>query len=306
MAKSFYYGGQAVMEGVMMRGKTSVAVAVRREDGSISTVTDPLDPLYTGKLRETPIARGIIALIEALVLGVKSILISAKEFAGPSEKVPGAFFWGAMVIGLAVAVGLFFVLPLVVMQFFDRYLASSFLSNLLEGVLRLGLFVAYLSLISMMPDIRRVFAYHGAEHKVINAFEAGAVLDVSEVRRYSTAHVRCGTSFILVVMLLAIVVFALVGRPSMAFRLGSRIVLIPLIAAVGYELIRFSAGHAGNKLVRLLLTPGLALQTLTTRQPDDSQIEVSLAAFKSVLAEDGARSAAAGLEPQRSPVQSPG
>lgn len=274
------------MEGVMMRGKKTSAVSVRREDGSISTVTEPLNPLYTGKLRDIPLVRGIIVLIEALVLGVKSILISAREYAGPEEKVPAGFFWSAMVLGLALAVGLFFVLPLVIMQFFDRYLTSSVLSNLLEGILRLAIFIAYLYFISLMREIRRVFSYHGAEHKVVNAFEAGAALEVPEVKKYSTAHVRCGTSFILVVILLSIVVFAMVGRPSMVFRVASRVVLIPVIAALGYEYIRFAAGHARNRFIKILLVPGLALQSLTTRQPDDSQIEVALTAFNKVLEKD--------------------
>ncbi len=275
----------------MMRGKRTSAVAVRREDGTISTVSEPLDPVYTGKAREVPCVRGIVVLGEALVLGIKSLLLSAREFAGPSEEVSGGFFWSAIVIGLLLAVGLFFVLPLVVMQFFDRYLASSLLSNLLEGLLRLGLFVAYLWSMSRLKDIKRIFAYHGAEHKVINAFEAGAKLDVREVSKYSTAHTRCGTSFILVVMLLAIVVFALLGRPSVVVRIASRIVLVPVVAALGYEFIRFAAGHTTNAVVKLFLAPGLALQSLTTRQPDDGQIEVALAAFKRVLEDDAEESA---------------
>lgn len=297
MAKPFYYGGQAVMEGVMMRGKKVVAIAVRREDSTISTIIDPLDSLYTGKLREIPIIRGMTVLIEALVIGVRSILLSARECAGPSEKAPGGFLWGAMIFGLVLAVGFFFVVPLVVVQFFDRFLASSFVSNLLEGGLRLGFFFAYLSLVSFMSDIRRVFAYHGAEHKVVNAYEAGAALEVPEVRKYSTAHVRCGTSFILVVLLLSIIVFALFGRPSMPFRLASRIVLIPVIAAVGYEFIRFAASQASRNLVKILLFPGLALQAMTTRQPDDGQIEVALTAFKAVLEQDVKPPSEESLEP---------
>lgn len=270
----------------MMRGKKVVSIAVRREDGTIAVETQPLDPLYTGRLREIPFVRGGVVLIEALVLGIKSLLVSAREYAGTSEEVPGVVFWSAMGVGLAVAIGLFFILPLVVLQFFDRYLASAFLSNLLEGVLRLLLFVGYLVFISFMPDIRRVFAYHGAEHKTINAYEAGTALGVEAVRDFSTAHVRCGTSFIMVVVVLSIIVFALLGRPPMALRLASRVVLIPLIAAIGYEFLRFGAGHAASRMIRWLFVPGLALQSLTTRQPDDGQIEVALAALKSVLEED--------------------
>lgn len=279
------------MEGVMMRGKKAIAVAVRREDGSISTVVEPLDPLFTGKLREIPFVRGITVLTEALIVGVRSIMVSAREYAGPEEKITGLYFWGAMAVGLGLAVGLFFVLPLVIVQFFDAFLSSSFLSNLIEGLVRLGLFVAYLFSVSFMRDIRRVFAYHGAEHKVVNAHEAGATLEVASVREYSTAHKRCGTGFILVVLLLSIIVFALLGRPSMPFRIASRIVFIPVIAAAGYEFIRFAAGHSAARLIRMLLAPGLALQAMTTRQPDDGQIEVALTAFKRVLAEDEGGSA---------------
>ncbi len=275
------------MEGVMMRGKTTSVVSVRREDGSIATVSEPLDSFYTGRPREIPFIRGMVVLTEALVLGMKSILVSAREYAGPAEQPAGRFFWVAVVVGLLLAVGLFFVLPLLVLQFFDRYIASSLVSNLLEGMLRLALFLGYLKLIASMEDIKRVFAYHGAEHKVVNAFEAGAPLEVPEVAGFSTAHARCGTSFTLVVLVLAILVFALLGRPSMAVRVASRIVLVPVIAALGYEFVRYAASHTSAALVRMLLAPGLALQSLTTRQPDAGQIEVALAAFKKVLEDDG-------------------
>ncbi len=286
MVKPFYYGGQAVIEGVMMRGKKFIAVAVRRQDGVISVVTEPLRPVYSGRFRETPLVRGIVALVEALIYGVKSLLLSAREYMGDEQEMSKGFTWSALIIGFALSIGLFFVLPMVVVRLFDDYLASSLLSNILEGLLRLFLFVAYLACISLMPDIRRVFAYHGAEHKVINAYEAGAPVELDEVKKYSTAHMRCGTSFIIVVLFLAIIVFALFGRPPIIVRLASRIVLIPLIAALGYEIIRLGAGNAGRRITKILLSPGLALQSLTTREPDDAQIEVAIAAFKGVIEED--------------------
>jgi uncharacterized protein YqhQ len=190
-------------------------------------------------------------------------------------------------VSLCFAVGLFFVLPLGLIHLLDRWIASALVSNVVEGVIRLGLLVGYLALIGRLPDVRRLFGYHGAEHKTINAYEAGAPLDVATVQRQSTLHTRCGTGFLLVVVLFSIVVFAFLGRPPLPLRVLSRIVLVPVIAAFAYEFVRFGAAHYGNRLVRGLLTPSLALQRLTTREPDDGMVETAIVAFRRVLVADG-------------------
>lgn len=281
----FYYGGQAVIEGVMMRGRESVAVAVRRPNGEISVTTQELASVYKGRLRTWPLIRGIIVLIETLELGINTLLRSA-QIASVEEEEPGlspAALWGTAFVAGIFGVALFFVVPLLLTRFFvDPYVSSALLSNVIEGVLRIIIFIAYLKLTSLMSGIKRIFAYHGAEHKTVNAYEAGMPLEVDSVKKYSTAHTRCGTSFILAVLVLAIIVFALLGRPVMWVRLLTRIVFIPVIAAIAYEFIRFAAGHTGNPVVRALLKPGLALQAMTTAEPSDDQLETAIAALKKV------------------------
>ena len=291
MAKSkpFYYGGQAVIEGVMMRGKEHVAIAVRRPDGELDITSHPLASIYKGRLRETPFLRGIIVLIETLVLGIQSLLHSAQiaSIGEEEEEISPAMLWGSAAIGIIMAIGLFFIAPLLLTRYvFDPYITSDLVSNIIEGVIRIIFFIIYLKLISLMSDIKRVFAYHGAEHKVINAFESGMPIELESARNYSTAHTRCGTSFLLAVMVIAIVVFALLGRPLLWLSILSRIVLLPVIAAIGYEFIRFSGAHGNNALVRIFLLPGLALQSLTTKEPDDSQIETALLALRTVIEAD--------------------
>lgn len=292
MARPFYHGGQAVIEGVMMRGRKSVAIAVRRPDGELNITTQPLPSLYKGHLREVPFIRGFIILIETLVLGVEALLHSAQvaTTGNPgegSEEIPKGLLWGTVILGIAFAIGLFFLAPLFLTRYLiDPYISSSIVSNLIEGAIRIGVFIAYLKVISLLPDIRTVFAYHGAEHKVVNAYESGAPLELEKVKSYSTAHVRCGTSFLLIVLVIAIIVFALLGRPVLWLSILSRIVLIPVIAAVGYEIVRLSAAHSHNALVRALLKPGLALQAMTTREPDDRQIEAALSAMNRVVEVD--------------------
>ena len=195
--------------------------------------------------------------------------------------------WGMMAISLGLGIGIFFVTPLLLTRLVDPFLTSDLLSVLVEGVIRIALFFGYVWLIGRLPDIRRVFAYHGAEHKAINALEAGAPLEPGPVSRYSVAHPRCGTSFLLVVVVLSIFVFGLLGRPSLPVRIASRIALVPVVAAVAYEVIRFSARRTGNPAVRLILAPGLALQRMTTREPDRGQVEVAIAALRRVMEMDG-------------------
>jgi len=285
-AKEFDYGGQAVMEGVMMRGRKSMAVAVRHPSGRIVIHNEPLEnPLYTSRWWRLPFLRGLVVLWDTLGLGMRSLIYSANvaleeeevEFRGPAV-------WGLVLVSLAFAMGIFFLMPLLLVGLIDRFITSALVSNLIEGVLRLGLFVGYIGLIGLLPDIRRFFAYHGAEHKTINAYEAGAPLDPASVAAYATAHTRCGTGFLLFVLVLSILVFALLGRPPFIWRILSRLLFIPLIVSLVYEFIKFAARHQDNPLLRALVSPGLALQSLTTREPDEEMLEVAIAAFESLLA----------------------
>jgi hypothetical protein len=291
MGKSFHYGGQAVIEGVMIRGKEGVAMSVRQPNGELIIERQPLASIYKGRLREMPLIRGIIALVETLVLGTQSLLHSAQVAAAEEvgEKIPTALLWGTVAVSLAVGVVLFFMVPLFATRYLiDPYIDSALLSNIFEGLIRIGIFIAYLKLISLIPDIKRVFAYHGAEHKVVNAYEAGVPLDVESVKKYSTAHARCGTAFLFIVLIVATFVFALVPQPTLWIRILSRIALIPVIAVISYEIMKFGAGHIQNSIVRILLAPGLMLQAITTREPDDSQIEAAISALNEVIKIDQA------------------
>lgn len=288
VAQRFYYGGQAVIEGVMMRGQKAIVTAVRRSDGGVVIDTQPLPRLSTSRVRKIPLIRGVVALIESMFLGIKSLLYSANvSMEEEGEKIPGGLAWGMVAGSLAFAVAFFFIAPLFLTRLLNPYIQSSIVFHLIEGFIRLGFFIAYLRLISLARDIKRVFAYHGAEHKAVNAYEAGVPLDVEAVRKYGTAHVRCGTSFLFAVLIIAIIVFAIIGRPSVQVMVVSRIALIPLIAALGYEVTYFGARHNKNSLVRAFLAPGLWLQELTTREPDDSQLEVALSALKRAVEIDG-------------------
>jgi hypothetical protein len=284
--KPFHYGGQAVIEGVMIRGQHNVSVAVRRPDGEIDITSTPLATLYKGRLRTIPFIRGIIVLIETMALGIKALLHSAEIASADDsgEQLSPAALWGTVAVSIIFGVGLFFIIPLLITNYFIYpYVASAALGNLLEGILRIGIFLLYLWAISLMPDIRRVFAYHGAEHKSVNAFESGVPLEPEQVKKYSTAHARCGTSFLLVVLIIAIIVFTMVGRPSLWVAIISRIVLLPVIAAIGYEFIRFGSDHMDNPVIRGLLSPGLLIQSMTTREPDEEQIETALCALHKAI-----------------------
>jgi hypothetical protein len=293
MAKRFYYGGQAVIDGVMMRGRKAMVTAVRRPGGGLAMDTQPLAGIYSGWMRRTPLIRGIIVLIEALVLGIKSLLYSANASLEEEEaEISGWLVWLLVAVSLALTVALFFMAPLFLTRLLTPYITSSLVFNLIEGFIRMAIFIVYLKLISLVPDINRVFAYHGAEHKAVNAYEDGALLEIESIRRYNTAHVRCGTSFLFVVLIIAIIVFAIVGLPSLWLMVLSRIVLIPVIAALGYEVIYFGNKYIDNVIVRAFLSPGLWLQSLTTREPDDSQLEVALSALRRVVELDQVEEAA--------------
>ena len=292
MAKRFYYGGQAVMEGVMMRGRKAMVTAVRRPGGGLVMDTQPLAGVYSGRMRQTPLIRGIIVLVESLVLGIKSLLYSANVSLEEEEaEISGWFVWLLLVVSLGVSVVIFFMVPLFLTKLLTANITSSLVFNLIEGFIRVAIFVLYLKLVNLVPDIKRVFAYHGAEHKAVNAFEDGAPLEIEATRKYNTAHVRCGTGFLFIVLIMAIIVFTLVGLPSLWLMVLSRIVLIPVIAALGYEVIYFGNRHMNNMIMRALLTPGLWLQSLTTREPDDSQLEVALSALRKVTELDEAEAA---------------
>ena len=281
------YGGQAVIEGVMIRGQRNIAIAVRRPDGSIALKRQPLTPIFTGRLRRIPLVRGVIAMAETLTLGMRALTYSANVAAeAEGEEISARSMAGMMAVSLTIAIGLFFLVPVLASDRLEGLLGSSLMANIAEGVIRLGLFLGYILLIGRMNDIRRVFMYHGAEHMTVHAQERGDPLNVAHIRRYPTAHPRCGTAFLLVVMVVAILAFIFVGREPFWWLIASRIILVPLIAAVSYEVIRFSGRHAANPLVALITAPSLALQSLTTRQPDDDQIEIAIAAMQQAQAAD--------------------
>jgi uncharacterized protein YqhQ len=308
MAEKFRYGGQAVMEGVMMRGAKTIATVVRRPDGTLAKSVHPLHPIYTGRWRKIPFTRGVIALLEATVLGTEALMFStnvaledAKETKESEAKKEapsgnGPALWIMMLISLAFAIGMFSVLPLYLTRLILPGQQGSLGFNLLEGVVRLGIFLLYLWGVGFMPDIRRVFSYHGAEHKTIHAYEAGVELTPKNVQQYTTAHARCGTAFLLAVLIIAILVFSLVGKQSWPVLIASRILLLPVVAAIAYEVTQWGARHMENPVVRVIVAPGLWLQSLTTRQPDDSMVEVAVVALKEVLAADGV------IQPEKAPL----
>ncbi len=267
-----------------MRGQKAMVTAVRRPGGGVAMDAQPLGGVYSGRLRRTPLIRGVIVLIEVMVLGIRTLLYSANISLEEEEaEISGWMVWLLIAVSLGLAVALFFMAPLFLTNLLKPYIASSLVFSLIEGVIRAAIVVLYLGLIGLMPDIRRYFAYHGAEHKAVNAYEAGVPLEVEAVRKYSTAHVRCGTSFLFVVVIIAIIVFALVGLPTLWLLVLSRILLLPVIAALAYEVIYFSGRHANNRWLRVILSPGLWLQSLTTREPDDTQLEVALSALRKVV-----------------------
>jgi uncharacterized protein YqhQ len=284
------YGGQAVMEGVMMRGEREWAVAVREPGGEIIVHHDALPASYRNRVLKLPFMRGLISLWDALGLGMRALLWSGDIALGEEEEVrfTGPLAWGTVAVSLALGIGLFFLLPMFLTTLIDRYIPSGLLSNLVEGTLRLGLFVGYLSVISLAPDIRRVFAYHGAEHKTINAYEAGVPLTPESVAAQSRVHIRCGTGFMLLVLVIFVIIATMMGRPPLLLRLASRIVLIPIVAGIAYEIIKLSARYyERSAVVRVMMAPGLALQQLTTREPTQDMLEVAIQALQYVLQAEG-------------------
>jgi uncharacterized protein YqhQ len=286
-------GGQAVLEGVMMRSPSSWAVAVRKPDGGIAQVCRPISsPMAKRRIYRLPVVRGVIALGESLAIGFRALAISAQYASreeGEDGEVKTELTRGQLIFAFAISIGfavmLFKVGPALITSKIGLKSTGAFV--IVEGLIRVTIFVLYLSLISLLPDLRRVFQYHAAEHKVINAYEAGAELEPERVQRFSLIHPRCGTAFLLWVMVIAIFVFAFFGRPAWYWLIATRILLLPVIAGIAYELIRFAGKHQGNRVLMALLAPGLWLQRLTTRQPTLDQIEVSIQALRNVLDREG-------------------
>jgi uncharacterized protein YqhQ len=286
---TYTYGGQALIEGVLMRGRDAIAVALRHPDGQIVYATERLDAGFHGSgWSKWPLIRGLVVLYETLVVGTRWLVRSANVQASEDgvELGKGSI---ALMLGLTLAagIGIFFLLPLFIASVTIQGPDHGFLQSLIEGLIRVAIFLGYLVLISRSPDIGRVFQYHGAEHMTIHALEAGDPLDVAAVRKYPTAHQRCGTEFLVVVILLSIIAFSLVGRQEPLVMIASRILLIPVIAAVGYEILRFGARHRKNPIMKVLLYPGLLVQMITTKQPTDDMIEVAIVSMEQALVADG-------------------
>jgi uncharacterized protein YqhQ len=285
-------GGQAVLEGVMMRGVSHWAVAVRTPEGQIEVESERIDPwAMRHRAWRLPVIRGVVALAESMKIGFRALAISAnaqleEDEEGEKEEI-GGWVWGVTVfVSLLLAVGLFFVVPVGLTSLIKDQLGSPFLFWLIEGIVRTGIFIGYLWAISKMPDLRRVFEYHGAEHKTISCYEAEDELVPSRAKLYSRLHPRCGTSFLLIVMVLAIFVFAPIGLPAWYWLVASRILGIPLIAGLSYEVIKWAGKHRRKAWVRAVMWPGLMLQNLTTREPDEEQLAVAIASLNAVLARE--------------------
>lgn len=286
------YGGQAVIEGVMIQGRTSVVTSVRRPNGELAIDVKPIRETWTKRYRRIPFLRGIVILTEMMVIGIKSLLYSANiAVEEEAEDIPSKAIWMMIASAAILVIVLFFLTPLFLTRLVDQYIPNTVVFHVVEGVIRLVIFLAYLKLISFMPDMKRVFTYHGAEHKTVNAYDAGVPLEVEMIQSYSTRHVRCGTSFLFTVLLIAIIVFSFLGREVLWLMIVARVVLIPVIMGLGYEFIRFGSRHTDNRIMRALMAPGLWLQSLTTGEPDDKQIEVAVAAVNKAVELDQAQEA---------------
>jgi uncharacterized protein YqhQ len=278
------YGGQALIEGILMRGKKTLAAAFRTPEGKIVIKTEELAPIYSKPYFQWPFIRGLLLLWDAMVLGFRYLTISANFQTEEDEKIEGPLFYVTIVFSLGLAVLFFFVLPALLGKLLASLLGwDASLVNLIEGFIRIGFVIFYLWIIGRSKEIRRVFMYHGAEHKTINAFEARIPLEISSVQQCSMQHPRCGTSFILTVMIVSLFVFFFIGNLSLPIMILTRLVLLIPIVMISYEYIRWTSSHLDNAFVRWLATPNLALQKLTTSPPTDEMVEVALAAFKKML-----------------------
>ena len=281
------YGGQAVIEGVMMRGASSVAIAMRDPDQKIIIHSEELGGIYKSKISKIPFLRGLILLWDALGLGMRALTISANAQTGEDEELEGPALYLTLAFSLTFSIVLFFIAPATVGNLVERWWGvQPWVSNLAEGFVRLALLIGYVGLIGLMPDIKRVFMYHGAEHKTINAFESNIELTPENVAQQSIEHPRCGTAFLLTLMLLSVLIYSLLGNQTLAARLISRVALIPVLAGIAYEYIRWTANHLDSAFVRWMIKPNLALQRLTTREPSLEIIEVGIAAFEAMRAKE--------------------
>ena len=280
------YGGQAVIEGVMMRGKKAVAIAMRNPDNEIVIHNEPLGSIYKSRLVNVPFLRGLVMLWDALILGMRALTISANTQTGEDEQLEGPLLYITLGISLTIGVAIFFLAPAAFGQFVEKTLGwSSWWGNVMEGIIRLIILIGYIWLVGKYHEIKRVFSYHGAEHKTINAFEAGAELTPENVSQYSLEHPRCGTAFLLTLVVFSVLIFTLLGPLPLGWRLVSRVIMIPVIAGIAYEYIRWTANHLDSPLVKVIIKPNLALQRLTTREPSLDMLEVSIAAFNAMQAE---------------------
>lgn len=292
------YGGQALIEGVMMRGKFSVAAAMRAPDGNIHIETEPLTAIYQSQLMKIPFLRGVLALWDAMGLGMRYLTIAANIQSLEEEKIEGKTAWLTVGGALLFAAVIFFAGPAGLAQLVNRLLDLPHLaSSLIEGAIRLAVVLGYIWAIGRIPEIGRVFAYHGAEHKTINAFEDGAELTPDNVLRYSLEHPRCGTAFLLTLVILSVIVFTILGPMSAWMRILTRIIFIPVLAGLAYEYTRWTAGKLDHRFVRWLIRPNLALQHLTTREPDRAMVEVAIAAFGKMREEEEKYETPSGLSP---------
>lgn len=277
-------GGQAVIEGVLMRSKEKTAIVVRKPDDTFAVRCQENDSVTEEvAMLKMPVIRGFVKLLESMIVGIQALSYSANQALEEEEQIkPGELFL-TLLVSLALGAGLFIVVPAFSIDLFHKFTSSVVAVNLLEGIVRIIIFLAYVLIISRMKDIQRVFQYHGAEHKVIHTLEAEEELTVANARKHTTLHPRCGTSFLLLVMIISVLVFSCLGKQDLLPRILSRLVLVPLIAGISYEFLRFSARHVNNPVLRILIQPGLWLQKLTTREPDDAQLEVAIRAVKEVL-----------------------
>ena len=285
----FNYGGQALIEGVLMRGRDAIAVAFRHPEGHIVWDSEALrSGPHAWRLAKAPFVRGLIVLYETLVVGTKWLIRSANIQAAAEGVQLGKGSVALMLgITLTIGIGFFFLLPLLLASFTTQRVESDWVQHIVEGLIRVALFLGYLALIARMPDIRRVFEYHGAEHMTIHALEQNDPLTVQEIRKYPTAHPRCGTEVLVVVIILSILLFGFLGRDNPVLMIGGRLLLIPVIAAVGYEILRFGAKHRANPIVKAIMAPGILVQMITTKQPSDDQIEVAIVSMEQALEADG-------------------
>ena len=303
----FTYGGQALIEGVMMRGRDAVAVALRHPDGRIVWATERLESGFRGsRTAKWPFVRGLVVLYETLVMGTRWLVRSA-GLQAEDEGVEIGKGGVALMLGITavLGIGLFFILPLVIATFTAGNIENDFVQHFVEGLVRVLIFIGYLALISRTPDIHRVFMYHGAEHMTIHALEADKPLRPEEIRRFPTAHPRCGTEFLVVVILISIIAFSLVGRQTPLVMIASRILLIPVIAAVGYEVLRIGARHRGNPVVKVLMYPGILVQMITTKRPEDDMIEVAITSMQEALVADGNAVPEGSTPFERAPLELP-